>query len=265
MQHEEPRSISAPLLLLALSPLLLSSCASAPARSRAALVASAPATTRGLHEAAPPADVQQREPWSEPGRTAGLPWANGQALLQGFVGYTSFEKVEADGDTSTIDGDRGDLDQLPLIGGGAQWKFGGRRFDFGLEGLLSFAGSANAAAVSVGGSGTVVAVSVDLLLFDLYGGAFASVFLGDKLRLYGAAGPLLQWAEWDQSGNALDDNGSGFGVGTYARTGFEFVLPSHVLVGLGVRWSDSSVDLGGDLGDLDIEGFQGLFTVSRGL
>lgn len=185
--------------------------------------------------------------------------------MQGFLGYTSFENISADGSGTTVDGDEGDVDHLPLIGGGAQWKLGGKRIDFGLEGLLSFAGSANAAAFVSGGGGAVVAVDVDLLLFDLYGGVFASLFLGDKLRLYGAVGPLLEWAEWDQSGNGLDDNGSGFGVGTYARTGFEFALPSRTLVGFGVRWSDSTVDLGGALGDLDIEGLQMLFTVSRGL
>ncbi len=184
--------------------------------------------------------------------------------MQGFIGYTSFQKVSLDTGPSTIDGDEGDLDNLPLIGGGAQWKLGGKRIDYGIEGLMSFSGSANATAFVIGGGGAAVAVDVDLLVFDLYGGLFASAFLGEKLRVYGAAGPLMEWAQWDQSGNALDDNGSGFGVGTYARTGFEFGLPSRVLVGFGVRWSESSVDLG-SLGDLDMDGLQFLFTVSRGL
>jgi hypothetical protein len=37
------------------------------------------------------------------------------------------------------------------------------------------------------------------------------------------------------------------------------------LIGLGVRWSDTSVDLSNDLGDLDMDGLQVLFTVSRGI
>lgn len=232
-------------------------CVSTPAPAPADLVD----TSAGL-----PPLVQHSRITSSPGpapSSSGLPWANGQPLMHGFLGVSTFEKVELD--NGRIDGDEGDLDELPLIGGGAQWRFGGRNLDLGLEGLLSFSGRANAAAFVVGGGGAAVAVDVDLMIFELYGGPFASVFLGDKLRLYGAAGPLMQWANYDQSGNGLADDGSGFGYGWYARTGLEFVLPSRVMLGLGARWSDSSVDLGSGLGDLEIDGLQVLFTVSRGL
>jgi len=196
-------------------------------------------------------------------RRPGLPWEVSQALMHGFVGATSYSKVEAaDG---AVEGDRGDVDQLPLIGGGAQWKLGGRRVDLGLEGLLSLAGRANAAAFAVGGGGAVVAIDVDLYLLEFFGGPFASVFLGDKLRLYGGVGPLVQFADYQQSGNGMSDDGSGFGVGWYARTGLELVLPNRSLIGLGVRWSATRVDLGGSLDTLDIEGIQGVLTVSRGL
>jgi hypothetical protein len=204
----------------------------------------------------------QSQPWPIEHRT-GLDWAYGQSLLQGFFGWTDYSDVSTSG-SAQIDGDSGDLDQIPLIGGGGQIKLAGERLDFGLEGLLSFGGRADAVAFVAGGGGAVVAVDVDLLLFELYGGPFLSMFLGDRLRVYAAAGPLMQWAEWDQSG-AVGDSGSGFGAGFYARTGLEFVLPSHTLIGFGVRWSDTTVDLGGDLGDLDIRGAEGLITVSEGL
>lgn len=192
-------------------------------------------------------------------------WSTGQTLVQGFVGWTSFSEVSVDSDFGEIDGDRGDMDELPLIGGGGQMKLGGDRIDVGLEGLLSFGGRANAEAFVVGGGGAAVAIDVDLLVFDLFGGPFASLMLGDKLRLYGGAGPLLQFIEYDQSGDGFAEDGSGFGAGWYARTGIELALPSRVLVGIGTRWSDSSVDLGSDLGDLDVEGLEWLITVSRGL
>jgi hypothetical protein len=183
--------------------------------------------------------------------------------MHGFLGVSSLSKVEVE--DADVDGDDGDADELPLIGGGAQWKFGGERVTFGLEGLMSFSGRANAEAFVVGGGGAAVAIDVDLLVFELYGGPFASLFLGEKLRLYGAVGPLLQWADYEQTGGGLADDGSGFGYGYYARTGLEFALPSRTLMGFGVRWSDSSVDLGGSLGDLELEGLQLLFTVSRGI
>lgn len=193
-------------------------------------------------------------------------WQVGQPLMHGFLGVSFFETVEVeDNGGGSIDGDRGDLDQLPLIGGGAQWKFGGERVDYGLEGLLSFSWRGDAEAFVIGGGGAAVAVDVDLLLFELYGGPFASTFLGEKLRLYGGAGPLLQFADYAQSGNGLAEDGSGFGVGWYARTGLELMLPSRTLIGIGTRWSDTSVDLDGGLGDLEVEGLQAVLTVSRGL
>ncbi len=193
-------------------------------------------------------------------------WRPGQPLMHGFLGVSSFEHVEADGGAAgSIDGDEGDLDELPLIGGGAQWLLGGERIHYGLEGLLSFSWRGDTEAFVIGGMGAAIAVDIDLLLFELYGGPFASMFLGDKLRLYGAAGPLLQFADYSQSGNGLGDDGSGFGAGWYARSGLEFVLPSRTLIGFGLRWSDTTVDLDGNIGDLEIEGLQAMLTVSRGI
>jgi hypothetical protein len=193
-------------------------------------------------------------------------WQLNQPLMQGFLGASMFEHVEVDtGGAVQIDGDEGELDRLPVIGGGAQWKLGGERIDVGLEGMLSFSWRADAKAFAVGGGGGTVVVDVDVLLFELFGGPFASLFLGEKLRLYGGAGPLLQFADYSQSGSGLGDDGSGFGAGWYARTGLEYALPSRAWIGLGLRWSDTNVDLGGNLGELEIEGVQAVLTVSRGI
>ena len=208
-------------------------------------------------------------PYQAPARVERRPafeWQPGQALMHGFFGITEFSDISVDSSgPGSVDGDRGDLDELPLIGGGAQWKLSGERIDFGLEGLFSFAWSSDATAFVVGGGGAAVAVDVDLLLFEFYGGPFASMFLGEKVRAYGAAGPLFQWSNYDQTGNGLADDGSGFGYGYYARTGLEFALASRTFLGLGVRWSESEVDLGGNLDDLQIDGLQWMITVSRGL
>jgi len=196
-------------------------------------------------------------------RPRSFDWQPRQALMQGFFGVTEFQDISVDNGAGHVDDD---LDELPVIGGGAQWKLGGERIDLGLEGMLSFSWSSDAAAFVVGGGGAAVAVDVDLLVFELYGGPFASLFLGDKVRLYGAAGPLMQWANYDQNDHddVFDEDGSGFGYGYYARTGLEFALDPHTFLGFGVRWSDSSVDLGSSLGDLEIDGLQAVITVSRG-
>jgi opacity protein-like surface antigen len=211
--------------------------------------------------------VPRQQPFPVESRS-GHAWRPGQALMHGFFGVTEFKDVSVEtGGPGHVDGDQGNLDDLPVIGGGAQLKLGGERIDLGLEGMLSFSWSSDAAAFVVGGGGAAVAVDVDLLIFELYGGPFASLFLGDELRLYGGAGPIMQWANYDQDdlNDVLDDDGSGFGYGWYARTGLEFALESRTFLGFGVRWSDTSVDLGSSLGDLEIDGLQAVITVSRGV
>lgn len=250
----------------------LAGCASAPMHAdvhEADAVSFAP--SRDLSEPLPlvPGDElinQGPPPPSGPRPPARPLWMPGQPLMQGFIGVSEYSDVErSGGGTPDVDGDDGDVGEMPVLGGGAQFKLGGERLDYGLEGLFSFGGRANAEAFVVGGGGAAVAIDVDLLIFDFYGGPFVSTFLGDKLRLYAGAGPILEWADYEQENNLFHDHGSGFGYGWYARTGLEFVLPSRTLLGFGARWSDTEVDLDGGLGDLDVNGFQLLFTVSRGI
>lgn len=190
-------------------------------------------------------------------------WKPGQVLLQGFFGAEILNKVELSGGTSPDSEADGDT-YLPAIGGGGQWKLAGDKVEFGVEGMISFAWQANATAFSTAGGGATVAISFGLLLVDLYGGPFVNVWLGDSTRLYLAAGPLLEWANYDQYYGANSDTATGFGGGGYARTGVEFRLPSQTLIGLGVRWSKSSISLSNNLGNLDLEGYQAVLTVTRG-
>jgi hypothetical protein len=193
-------------------------------------------------------------------------WVTGQTLMQGYLGAFEFETVErTGGNTPSVDGSDDDLSQLPAIGGGAQWKLAGDRVDFGLEAMIGFGWRAGATAFATGGGGTVIAVDVDMLLIDLYGGPFMSVFLGERVRAYGAAGPLMQWSEFEQDGTGVQGSGSGFGTGWYGRTGLEFRVRPGLMLGGGVRWSDSTVDLDNNLGDLELEGLQWAFTVSTGI
>jgi hypothetical protein len=194
-------------------------------------------------------------------RSRDTEWGPGQALLQGFLGATLYQEVERSGGGPTVEDD--DLLEVPAIGGGGQWKIFGEGVDVGMEGMLAFSWRANATAFAVGSGGVAVAVDVDLLLFDLYGGPFVNVFLGDHVRLYAAAGPLMQWGQYEQTGPSLDGNGSGFGVGLYARTGIEMLVGAGTWLGFGVRWSDSKLDLDDNQGELDLNGFQIAFTVSR--
>jgi hypothetical protein len=203
---------------------------------------------------APEAQGPQRGP-------SGPRWRKGQALQQGYIGVTTYDKIERDGGRfPNVDGDRGNLDEMFMIGGGGQWKLNGEGVDFGLEGFLQLQGRGNAEAFVIGGGGAAVAVDVDLFIFDFYGGPMISTFLGDSVRIYAGAGPTIGWAFYDQ---AIAD-GSGFGYGWYARTGLELVLGRFMLGGA-ARWTDSHYDLGGGLGDVDVKGFQWMITFTTGL
>lgn len=254
-------------------PVLVSarSAASQPAVPRAAperLDSAAEVDPLSLAAELQAAGMMDRNPRGPAPRQGKPRWHAGQTLMQGFFGASEYETIErSGGDYDPVDGSDDSLSQLPAIGGGAMWKLGGQRIDFGFEGMIAFGWRANAVAFAAGGGGAVVAVDVNLFLIDLYGGPFASIFLGERWRLYGAAGPMMQWANYDQEGDSseFDGSGTGFGTGWYARTGLEFRVRPGLMIGGGVRWTDSSVDLDSSLGTLDMEGFQWAVTVSTGI
>lgn len=189
-------------------------------------------------------------------------WPEGFALIQGFLGVNFLQELKREGGTAPpVDGD--DVDFLPVVGGGGQWKLLGENVDMGLEGLIDFQWRANGSAFVAGGGGAVVAVDVDVFVVDLYGGPFISKFLGDRLRLYAAGGPMVSFGSYDQSGNSMDANSSGFGVGVYARAGLELAVDKGALVGVAAQWSDSKIDLSNGLGDLKVQGVQALITFSK--
>ena len=267
------------LAALASVSLILAACATAPGLPRSQPYAGSSVSGDAP---APPASAVFRDPDSapapalQPDRDApqGPPppvvpprppqgtWRPGEVAMQGYFG-ASFLSVNTEG------GGIGNIDDddvtFPTIGGGAQWKIAGDQIDFGVEGLLAFSWRGNVSAFAVGGGCAAVAVDVDMLMFDLYGGPFISKFLGDKVRIYGAGGPLMRWTLYDQNGpSGFGGDGDGFGFGYYARAGIEFALSRGTMLGLCARWTDVAVDLNSRLGDLDMSGFEALLTITQG-
>lgn len=197
------------------------------------------------------------------------PWPVGATLAQGYFGVFYLDSAQVSGGTTPpIDPSDDSLSTMPTIGGGMQYKLGGSRVSWGLEGMIDFAGRADAVAFYSGSGGALLAVDVDLFSLGLGGGPFVSAFLGDRLRVYAAAGGLMQWAWYEQAGASEADTGEGdgFGAGYYTRAGIEYLLPTNAtLLGIGGRWSDSTVDLSGGLGQIDLTGTQILVTVTRSL
>jgi opacity protein-like surface antigen len=194
----------------------------------------------------------------------------GQTLATGMIGASYYSQVGVEGSGPSSGTQPSDLEQIPVLGGVFQHTMWGDRVDAGLEvgGTLGF--RTGGGYVYAGGNGIYINVKVDMYLFDLFGGPFVSVPLGQKARLYGSAGPLMQFASWDQSAenpgdSTYNQSSTGFGTGVYARAGLEFQLSRAMLIGLGVRWTDSSVSLGNTLGTMDIEGTQAMVTFTAGV
>ncbi len=193
-------------------------------------------------------------------------WEKGAAAYQGFVGVGALDTVTLEQNGDDVEIDSSELDSYPVLGGGAQWKFWGERVDLGLELMFSASWRANAEAIRTQGGGGVVAVDVDTLIVDVYGGPFVSVFLGQRVRAYAAAGPTIQFLDYSQEddlGNEAD--GSGVGVGVYARAGIEFSLRDNFWLGIGVRRTSTSVDLDSDVGEFDVDATQAVLTVTTGI
>ena len=74
----------------------------------------------------------------------------------------------------------------------------------------------------------------------------------------------MQWANYDQSDSSTDDNSTGYGTGVYARAGVERRIYTGAMLGLGLRWANSTVDLGLDQGELQLDSTQIVFTVTEG-
>jgi hypothetical protein len=192
----------------------------------------------------------------------------GQLVAQGMVGVSFFERVERTGGITPPSGPQpDDLERMATLAGAWQQAFGDAWLDWGLEGggALGYR-NANGRVDTAGGP---VPVDVALSLFDLHGGLFASRHLGHRARIFAAAGPLVQFANyWQESSDSnalmgLDQHGSGVGLGYYGRTGIEFQTSLDLMIGLSLRWIDSEVSLGDGLGQLDVRGAQVLVTFSR--
>ncbi len=204
------------------------------------------------------------EPYRAPGSLTHL--VPGQTIAQGLVGASFLAKADRDGGNNPpVPGQAGDFEQVPMLGGVFQHAMWGDRVDMGLEvgGTLGF--QTGGGYVYAGGGGLTVAVDINMSLFDLFGGPFISLPLGNKARVYGSAGPLLQFANWDQTGIGVNQTGTGFGTGLYTRAGFEYMLSRTMLIGIGLRWTDSRVSLGSGLGSLDLQGTQALISFTAGV
>jgi len=195
---------------------------------------------------------------------------NVQALLGG-VKFKDLEVVDKEGSGDPI---KIDVSTIPQVGGAWTTAPIGERFQYGLECsfLLGFRfDKVNSA--YLGGGGLYISISTSMWMFDLAGGPYASLFLdkNQNIRIYAAAGPSMTYVDYrserDESGTSTGtytNSESAFGLGVYARTGFEFRVHERGMLGLGIRGTWSDIDLSSVSGSSELVGAAAFVTYTAG-
>jgi hypothetical protein len=185
-----------------------------------------------------------------------------------FLGWTDLtvEPTELDPSLGLLL--NSDVDTMPTVGFSIQRPMVGERLQLGLEGGMSFGWEYDSKLVKSGDS-SVLVTDNDLFLMDLFAGLHANFELSERTRLYAGAGPLLQYAntefEFVDDGDFGKLDESGFGSGAYGRVGVEWTADAKTSVGFALRYFDSSTDLDGAVDELELEGVQFLFAITRRL
>jgi hypothetical protein len=204
----------------------------------------------------------------------------GERVAQGFIGATKIDEDElVFKDIPGIDTAEADLPTMFTVGAAAQELIWGEPemlqagFEYGM--LVSFAADDRDVAGSSRSGTLFVNVDNSLLLADLFLGVTLRKDFLSGPSLYAGAGPLLMFgrvsADFEEHesehrlGYDSDESEEGVGAGGYVRAGLEFRLSDGGTMGIAVRGFTSTIDFGDTLGDVDLQGVQGLISYSQEL
>lgn len=193
--------------------------------------------------------------------------------IQALLGAVQFENLKLDIEDS-VDSKEIDHSILPQLGGAWGTLPKGDRFQYGLEcSLLIGFRFDDLNYLYLGGGGAYASISTSMWMFDLAGGPYANLFLGKnkRVRIYAAAGPLMTYADFDSDTEYPDETmedeslaETAFGIGVYARTGFEFRIYEKGMLGLGARSTWSNVDFSDVGGKSELSGFAAFVSFTAG-
>jgi len=197
--------------------------------------------------------------------------------VQALLGAVQFENLKFEDESGNGDPAEIDLALIPQFGAAWGTLPKGDRFQYGLEcSFLLGLRFDDINYASVGGSGLHVSISTSMWMFDLAGGGYASLFLdkNHKTRIYIGGGPLMVYADYSSDREETDSGGieetfenneTAFGIGLYARAGFEFRLYEQGMLGIGARGSWSTIDLTEVGGSSELTGVAAFISFTAGL
>jgi hypothetical protein len=200
-------------------------------------------------------------------------WENNYTV-QALLGAVQYENLKFDVPDATTPTEV-DISLIPQFGAAWGTLPKGNRFQYGLEcSFLMGVRFDSLNYLSAGGSGFYASLSTSMWMFDFAGGPYANLFVdkGRKVRIYAGAGPLMTYAayrsetDYSEPGIPNDSlNESVFGIGVYARAGFEFRIYEAGMLGLGVRGTWSNVDFSEVGGSSELVGTAAFVSFTAGL
>lgn len=201
------------------------------------------------------------------------------AYFQGLVGAAGFDEDQlsfAESTASDPNADpANDLSTMPYLGIAGQFPLDRAETHLGIDASLLVGWRADETSIAAGNGQARVEIDSDLWLVDLAIGLYAQTMLGERWRLYCAAGPMLLFGEYsddttkaDQTvtpaTEAKDSNSDGaFGVGGYAKLGLEYRFSADALMGIAVRGIATNLEFDQAVESGELTGIQGFVTFTR--
>jgi hypothetical protein len=183
----------------------------------------------------------------------------------------TFSETSTTDDTVTSDND---LSTMPYLGMAFQYPFHGEKTQVGLDGSFLFGWHSKNTRVRGGNGQIAISIDSSLWLADLSVGLFVKHTFFNRWRTYVAVGPAVMFGDYSEDTDEEDSNNetneknnnsdAEFGVGAYARGGFDYLFGTNAYVGVCVRGLKTNIafDRAPDASS-SLSGVQGFLTFSR--
>ena len=198
-------------------------------------------------------------------------------FVQAMVGAAQFNEDDLTFTETASDGTEAsgnDLSNMPYLGMSFQFPFRGKETQIGLDSSLLFGWRTRKRSSVISDGDMIVRLDSSFWIGDLSLGLFVKRTYADRWSLYAAAGPVMAFGEhsYDVDEEELDTGSrtqvtrseSEFGVGGYARVGFDYRFGTNSYIGVCLRGLATNMKFdGAPRSSSSLGGVQGFVTFSR--